>query len=123
MNKFYYIGLDIHKKTIAYCIKQANGEVVEEGSIKATRSALEEWAQRLPGSWIGGMEATLFTGWVYEVLKPYAEGLQVGNPLMMAAITSAKKKNDRIDARTIADLVRCDLLPRCYMPPAELAIL
>lgn len=118
MNRFYYIGLDIHKKTIAYCIKQANGEVVEEGSIKATRSALEAWAKQLPGAWIGGMEATLFTGWVYDVLVPYAEGLQVGNPLMMEAITSAKKKNDRIDARTIADLVRCDLLPRCYMPPA-----
>jgi transposase len=120
MNRFYYIGLDIHKKTIAYCIKQANGEIVDEGSIKATRSTVEDWAKNLPGPWIGGMEATLFTGWVYDVLAPYAEGLQVGNPLRMEAITAAKKKNDRIDARTIADLVRCDLLPQCYMPPADI---
>jgi transposase len=119
MNNFYYVGLDIHKKTIAYCVKQANGEVADEGSMRATRSVLEQWAQQLPGPWTGGMEATLFTGWVYDVLKPYAAELQVGNPLMMEAITSAKKKSDRIDARTIADLVRCDLLPRCYMPPTD----
>ncbi|MGV1099031.1 hypothetical protein ACUUL3_06415 [Thiovibrio sp. JS02] len=25
MESIYYIGLDVHKKTIAYCIKTANG--------------------------------------------------------------------------------------------------
>ena len=33
----------------------------------------------------------------------------------MKAITAGKKKSDTIDARTIADLVRCDLLPACYV--------
>jgi len=38
----------------------------------------------------------------------------------MKAIGAAKKKNDRLDARKIADLVRCNLLPSCYVPPAEM---
>jgi hypothetical protein len=33
----------------------------------------------------------------------------MGNPARMKAITAGKKKSDAIDARTIADLVRCDL--------------
>jgi hypothetical protein len=38
---------------------------------------------------------------------------------MMKAIT-AGKKNDHLDARTIADLLRCDLLPRSYMAPVHI---
>ena len=40
------------------------------------------------------MEATLFTGWVYDFLKPYAIELKVAHPAMLKAITAAKKKND-----------------------------
>ena len=28
MEELYYIGLDLHKKIIAYCIKTANGVIV-----------------------------------------------------------------------------------------------
>src|SRR5258708_20033265 len=42
----------------------------------------------------------------------------MGHPARMKAITCGKKKSDKIDARTIADLLRCNLLPVCYvMPP------
>src|ERR1700678_38384 len=33
---------------------------------------------------------------------------------------AAKKKSDKLDARTIADLVRCHLLPACYVAPPEM---
>ena len=66
------------------------------------------------------MEATLFSGWVYDTLKPFAAELQMGHPAMMKAIGASKKKNDQLDARKIADLVRCHLLPVCYVAPAEL---
>ena len=39
---------------------------------------------------------------------------------MLKAIACAKKKNDRLDATKISDLLRCNLLPRCYVaPPAN----
>src|SRR3984957_233896 len=44
----------------------------------------------------------------------------MGHPARMKAITAGKKKSDAIDARTIADLLRCDLLPSCYVLPPEL---
>jgi len=46
--------------------------------------------------------------------------LEMGHPAKMKAITAGKKKSDIIDARTIADLVRCDLLPGCYVFPPDL---
>ncbi|WP_277057758.1 IS110 family transposase [Trichlorobacter lovleyi] len=116
----YYIGLDLHKKIIAYCIKTGSGTIVNRGTIAATRSALTAWIERLPRPWIGAMEATMFTGWVYDFLKPHAQELKVAHPEMLKAITAAKKKNDREDAEKICDLLRVDLLPQCYMAPQEL---
>jgi len=65
------------------------------------------------------MEATLFTGWIYDYLLPHAVELKVAHPEMLKAITAAKKKNDAADAEKIADLLRCNLLPECYMAPEE----
>jgi transposase len=66
------------------------------------------------------MEATIFTGWVYDFLKPYAVALKVAHPEMLKAISAAKKKNDRADAEKIADLLRLNLLPECYMLSEEI---
>jgi hypothetical protein len=58
------------------------------------------------------MEATIFTGWIYDHLLPYAAQVKVADPLMLRAIAAAKKKkNGRIDAGKIADCLRCDFLP------------
>jgi hypothetical protein len=64
------------------------------------------------------MEATLFTGWVYDHLKPLTQELKVAHPTMLKAIAASKKKNDKVDSRKIADLLRCNLLPECYMAPS-----
>jgi hypothetical protein len=61
------------------------------------------------------VEGRLFTGWIYDHLKPHAAALKVAHPLMLRAIAAAKKKNDRIDAHKIADCLRCDFLPESYM--------
>ena len=60
MNSMNYIGLDIHKKSISCCVRQADGTIIQESTITATRQALDEWMGRLPQPWIAGMEATLF---------------------------------------------------------------
>jgi hypothetical protein len=52
------------------------------------------------------MEGTVFTGWIYDHLKPHAAALKVAHPLMLRAIAAAKKKNDRIDAKKISDCLR-----------------
>ena len=41
MESMYYIGLDVHKKTISYCIKDRSGQVLQEGKIAATRGEMD----------------------------------------------------------------------------------
>ena len=116
----YYIGLDVHKKTISYCVKDASGQVHREGTIGANRNELDWWMKTLPQPWTAAMEATMFTGWIYDHLKPHAAALKVAHPLMLRAIAAAKKKNDRIDAKKICDCLRCDFLPESYMAPTAI---
>lgn len=117
MEELYYIGLDVHKKTISSCIKTKDGTIISRSTIESTRAALSAWATTIQQPWVGALEATLFTGWIYDHLEPYAVELQVAHPAMLKAIACGKKKNDQLDAAKICDLLRCDLLPRCYLAP------
>jgi hypothetical protein len=63
------------------------------------------------------MEATIFSGWIYDRLLPHATQIKVAHPLMLRAIAVAKKKNDRIDAG--ADLGAGDR--RCLTVPNDQA--
>ena len=55
MERVYYVGLDIHKKTISYCTKLQDGKIVQHGEIAAERKALYQWISELPGPWKGAM--------------------------------------------------------------------
>jgi transposase len=116
----YYIGLDVHKRTISYCVKDAAGKIHQEGKIGSTRRELDAWVKTLPQPRMIAMEATIFTGWIYDHLLPHAEKVKVAHPLMLRAIAAAKRKNDKIDGSKIADCLRCDFLPECYMTSTEI---
>ncbi|HWH57233.1 MAG TPA: transposase [Terriglobales bacterium] len=111
----YYIGLDVHKKTISFCVKDAAGCVHREGKIGSTRRGLDEWVRAMPQPRTIAMKATIFSGWIYDHLLPHASAIKVAHPLMLRAIAVAKKKNDTIDGAKIADCLRCDFLPECHM--------
>jgi transposase len=119
-NTLDYMGFDIHKKTIQICVKRSDGEVLEELALATNRNSVEEWAKGRNRPWVGAMEATLFTCWGYDQLRPFAQDLQVAHPAMLEAIFAAKKKGDIVDARKLADLLRCNLIPQCYMAPTEI---
>src|ERR1700736_3272654 len=116
----HFIGLDIHKKTISYCVKDVSGTVLSEGTVAATRAPLDDWVKTLPAPWTVAMEATMFTGWIYAHLLPHAAAVKVAHPLMLRVIAAAKKKNDRTDANKISDCLRCDFLPECYRASIEI---
>ena len=70
MNRLHYIGFDGHKKSISFCVKTAAGEIVEEGAVVAQREVLRQWASGQRLGWRGVLEATLFSGWIFDTLQP-----------------------------------------------------
>jgi transposase len=115
MQSMYYIGLDVHKRSISYRVKDGSGTIQAEGAIPATRFDLDRWRRTLPQPWTAAMEAAVFTGWIYDHLFPHEAELKAALPLMLRAIAAAKKKHDRVDANKICDCLRCDFLSASYM--------
>jgi len=96
-------------------VKDSGGKVYAEGSLPAKRFDRDPGMKTLPQPWSAAMEATLFTGWICDYLKPHAAALKAAHPLMLRAIAASKKKNDRIDASKICDCLSCDFLPDCCL--------
>jgi hypothetical protein len=73
-----FIGLDIHKKTISYCVKDGAGEVLAEGTIPASRVHLEGWMKALAAPLpvkLGRRIRALRTerGWTQAMFADHAE--------------------------------------------------
>src|SRR6185369_12245463 len=83
-----------------------------------TREALIQFGQRhLQPTDKVAVEATTNTWAVVEILKPFVAEVVVSNPLKAKAIAEAKIKTDKVDAEVLAQLLRCDFLPRVWEPP------
>lgn len=123
LNERYYIGLDVHKKIIAYCIQKKDGTGVSEGTILATRSSLEAWMNLIDAPWSATLEATMFSPWIYDTLILQAEKVVLADPMRLKAISTAKKKNDKVDALMLCNLLRVDFIPEAHMPPIKQRIL
>jgi transposase len=115
--------MDLHKRTIQAEVKDETGRSVEKRKLPARREALRHWAGGLPRPFRATFEATIFSGWVYDEMVCHAEQVQVANPQLLAYISQGKKKSDKLDAGKLADLLRVNLIPECYMLPEEARLL
>ena len=113
-----YVGIDVHKEMAVSCIVDEKGTVLQRQSCGCTRDALEQFCRRyLHPSDRVALEATTNTWAVVDVLKPFVAEVVVSNPLKAKAIAEAKIKTDKVDAEVLAQLLRCDFLPRVWEPP------
>ena len=56
-------------------------------------------------------EATFGWGWFADLLGDAGVEAHMSHPLLTKAIASARVKNDAVDARTLAQLLRTGMLP------------
>jgi len=114
-----YLGLDVHLKTISYCLMDATGAIQKEDAIAAK---VEELV-RLVGLH-GVSHATLAAcgNWqpYYDALVSLGVTAALAHPNRVRAIAAARIKTDAIDARILAHLLRTDLIPEAWAAPPAL---
>jgi transposase len=112
-----FVGLDVHKRVVEACVLDAEGRVLLRHRFDLTRESLVAFAtQTLTPEDRVALEATTNTWAVVGVLKPHVAQVVVSNPLKTKAIAEAKVKTDKVDALVLAQLLRCDYLPRVWTP-------
>ena len=73
----FYIGLDVHKRTISYSLTDAADQVHQEGKIGSIRCELDTWIKTVPLPRMIAMEATIFIGWICDHPLPHVEKVKV----------------------------------------------
>src|SRR6185437_9015247 len=106
--------------TAVFTILLEEGTVFATYTVPVTREALAAFAQQQLGREDRlVMEATTNTWAVAELLRPFVVEVVISNPLRVRAIAEAKIKTDKVDSRVLAELLRCDYIPRVWQPDPE----
>jgi len=112
-----FAGLDLHKKEVEAALIDEQGNILHRSRFPATRQSLEAFAKsHLADDVSVAVEATTNTWPVAAILRPLVHTLVVSNPLRTKAIASAKIKTDKVDALTLAQLLRTGYLPDVWIP-------
>ena len=109
-----HLGLDVHRDfcEVAICER---GRARSAGRIATTREALELFASSLAPDDRVVLESTGNALAIANILRGHVADVVLANPMQVRAISHAKVKNDRVDARTLAELLAADLLPQVWI--------
>ncbi len=120
IQKEFYCGVDLHAKSMYACIMDARGKVAFHRNLPNIFTLFQQVAEPYCHSIAVGVESTFNWYWLADGCKKANIPFFLGHALYMKAIHGGKKKDDRIDSKKIADLLRCNLFPLAYPYPEEM---
>jgi transposase len=114
------VGIDLHRKRSHVAVLDEHGTELLSRRIVNDPETFLELLAGIDGESKIALEATYGWEWLADVLEEAGYELHLAHPLRTKAIASARVKTDAVDARTLAHLLRTDLLPEAYIAPPEL---
>ena len=107
------IGLDLGDRSSAYCVLNEAGEIVLEHKLATTSEAMKQVFASMPRCRMA-METGTHSPWVSRLLTAMGHEVIVGHAQKVRLITKSRRKDDRLDAQTLARLARID--PKLLSP-------
>jgi transposase len=101
------IGWDLGDRWSWYCVLDEAGEVLLEQKVTTTPKALREVFGGMPRSRIA-LETGMHSPWVSRLLSELGHEVIVAHARNVRLIGESRKKDDRLDAQTLARLARID---------------
>ena len=112
------IALDVHKTFCEVAIREGT-KTYSAGRVATERETLELFAESLCPTDEVVMEATGPAMEIARILTPHVARVVVANAQEVRAISHARVKSDRFDARTLANLLGAGMLEGVWVPDAE----
>ena len=103
----FSVGIDLGDKRSRFCFLDMQGEIVSEDGLATTREEFKAYFSSIPKARIA-IEVGTHSAWICELLESLGNTVYVANPRKMESIHKNRRKNDKVDARTLARLVRAD---------------
>jgi transposase len=114
------VGIDLHRNRSQIAVIDGQGELSLSRRIVNDRETFLALLAGLEGESRIAVEATYGWEWLAELLEDAGYEIHLAHPLRTRAIAAARVKTDAVDAKTLAHLLRADLLPEAYVAPREL---
>jgi len=99
--KKYTVGLDLGDRWSWYCVLDERGKVVFEHKLSTTQKAVREAFGAMPQSRVA-LETGTHSPWVSRLVKELGHEVIVAQARKVRLIGESRKKDDRLDARTLA---------------------
>lgn len=109
------VALDVHQGFCEVAIR-GDGKTRSAGRVATGRAELELFAQSLSSSDEVVMEATGPAMEIARIVEPHVARVVVANAQEVRAISHARVKSDRFDARTLAELLAAGMLESVWVP-------
>jgi len=116
--KKIFVGIDLHKDSLTYCVLDENGEELEVGRIATkTRKKIVEFVEKWHEPVFCAFEAVGFYRWLWLLLEGKVEGLYLADAVRLKAMQDPRKriKNDFRDARHITRVLYRGELPTSFV--------
>src|SRR6516164_4339690 len=101
------IGLDLGDRNSWYCVLDEAGQIQLEQRVGTTAKAISEVFGALPRSRIA-LEIGTHSPWISRLLSELGHEVIVANARKVRLIGESRKKDDRLDAQTLARVARID---------------
>ena len=108
-----YIGMDVHKEAIVIAVLNGSGKLVMESIVETKTSSILQFVHGLRGELHVTWEEGTWAAWLHDLLQPHVHQVLVCNPRRNALLKEGSK-NDKVDARKLADLLRTGMLRPVY---------
>lgn len=111
----FYVGLDLGSTQCYQVILDERGQIVRSHPFPTNESNLRAAFAGFDGELLVHTEAGELADWVSRVIKPLVKQVVVSHPQTLAWIAKDSRKCDKLDARKLADLLRCGLTHEVFL--------
>lgn len=119
MNDHKYIGMDVHLATVSAAVLDGAGRLIMEATLATQATALLGFLRGLKGSLHVTFEEGTSAEWLYDLLRPHVAEVMVCDSRQNPK-RRKENKNDRGDARKLAEGLRMGHLKPVYHGPNSL---
>jgi transposase len=118
-----HIGMDVHSTRTNACVRNGNGVIVLQRRIGTTKKELVDFVAGIEGPKRVVVEEDQMADWVTRLLQPHVDEIIRCQPQYNKLISGSEDKCDKMDAKSLSELLYLNRLKPVHHPEMKYRIL
>jgi len=110
----YYTGIDLHKDNVTLTTVNNDGDILKQMKLPNEEHSILNYFFTIGKKHKAVVESTSNWYWLSDLLNDHGIDLTLAHAKYLKAISYAKVKTDKVDSRTLANLLRVDMVPTAH---------